>query len=50
MRHFLVGILKSQCVLLYALSQPCALRVLGFQGYKEDNKIPFSLDLHWLIK
>ena len=32
------------------ISQACALRLLGFQGWKQDNKIPLSLDLHWLIK
>ena len=32
------------------LSQSCALSVLGFQGYKQDNKIPLSLDPHWPIK
>ena len=32
------------------ISQECALRLLGFQGWKQDNKIPLSLDLHWLIK
>ena len=33
-----------------AFSQPCALRVLGFQGYKQDNKIPLSVDPPWPIK
>ena len=31
-------------------SQPCALRLLGFQGWKQDNKIPSSLDLPGPIK
>ena len=32
------------------ISQMYSLRVLGFQGYKQDNKIPLSLDPHCPIK